>query len=324
MSAPRLSKRARPADATPKAAVPMPAITPTSASRAGPSGGPVLASSPMQFTSMISPQQAAQMQMVQHQQQIAQPPPQLPQLPTTADHNLLGKKLADTWRPREPVGQLLLPVRIEIDGSQLTPPQERSYHDEIIWNAFEPGSSITEFARLTCEDEDLPPQFGEEIAKTIHRAIEQQGATRPPAGILPLKIDVVRNGVRLEDRVLWNTSDKFLTPEMFAKMTVSDLGLGPEFEMGVAFAVREQLLLHARGLADTSGLEERPSGTVVRSEKASLNWTPIVRRDGEPPDGVAADALGAERRDRYRERQAPPPEGSASGEPGPAATNMEL
>lgn len=311
-------KRTRPADATPKGAVPMPAITPTS-SRAGPSGGPVLASSPMQFAPQmqISPQQAQQM----HMQQAAQPPPQPPQLPTTADHNLLGVKLRDTWRPVEPTGQLLLPIRIAINGSQMTPPQERSYHDEIIWNAFEPGKSITEFARVTCEEEDLPPQFGEEIAKTIHRAIESQGATRPPAGILPLKIDVVRNGVRLEDRVLWNASDTFLTPEKFAKMTVADLGLGPEFEMGVAFAIREQLLMHARGLADTSGLEEELSNSVVRSEKASLNWTPTVRREGDPPDGVVADELGADRRDRYRERHA---QSEAGRQPGAASTNMEL
>lgn len=302
---------------TPKGAVSMPAFTPTSAARAGPSGGPVLASSPKQFQQMISPQQAQQMQMLH----VAQPPPQPPQLPTTADHNLLGKKLADTWQPVQVVGQLLLPVRLAIDGSQLTPPHERSYHDEVIWNAFEPGTSITAFAKLTCEEEDLPPQFAEEIERTIHRAIEQQGSVRPPAGILPLKLDVVRNGVRLEDRVLWNTEDEHLTPEEFAKMLVSDLGLGPEFENGVAFAVREQLLFHARGIADTSGMEEEPSDSVVRSEKAALAWTPTVQRDGEPPDGVVTDELGAERRDRYKERQAPQAE--ASGQPDPGLLKME-
>jgi len=233
---------------------------------------------------------------------------QAPQLPTTADRNLLGRKLSDAWQPFSPSGEALVTVRLDIDGSQMTPPQERSYRDEVLWNAREPPEHIEAFARLTCEEEGLPPPFVEEITRAIRRVAEA-GVRVPPQGLAPLQLEVARNGVLLQDRVLWDTRPGGAAPEEFASRLCSDLDLGADFASGVALAVRDQLqrLQQRHTLGDAEAAAAAASASaggepalVVRTEKEAFEWTPVVRRDGEEGDGD--DAKGIDRRDRYRKR----------------------
>ena len=239
---------------------------------------------------------------------LAAPSPMLmqaPQLPTTSDHNLLGRKLSDSWQPFSPEGEALVTVRLDIDGSQMTPPQERSYRDEVLWNAREPQEHIEAFARLTCEEEGLPSPFVEEIAHAIRRVAEA-GVRVPPQGLAPLQLEVSRNGVLLQDRVLWDTRPGGVAPEEFASQLCGDLALGDDFASGVALAVRDQLQRlqqrHTLGDAEAAGVHaggaEPPS--VVRAEREAFEWTPVVRRDGDEDDDD--EAKGVDRRDRYRQR----------------------
>jgi len=245
---------------------------------------------------------------------------QMPQLPTTADHNLLGRKLGDGWQPFAPSGEALVSVRLDIDGSQMTPPQERSYRDDLLWNAREPPEHIEAFARLTCEEEGLPLPFVEEITLAIRRAAEA-GVRVPPQGLAPLQLEVVRNGVLLQDRVLWDTRPGGVAPEQFASQLCADLALGQDFESGVALAVRMQLQRlqqrHTLGDAEAAGGAEPHAGHgmgVVRSEKEAFEWTPTVRREGEDADiDFEKDVEAADRRDRYRKRMSVSASGVVEG-----------
>ena len=198
-----------------------------------------------------------------------------PQLPTTTDHNLLGRKLSDAWQPFLPSGEALVTVPLNIDGSQMTPPQERSYHDEVLWNAREPPEHIDAFARMTCEEEGLPPPFVEEIARAIRRVAEA-GVRVPPQGLAPLQLEVARNGVLLQDRVLWDTrpGSAAIKPEEFAATLCSDLALGSDFESGVALAVRHQL----------QRLQQRH--TLGDAEAAAAAASASGAASGEPPSVV--------------------------------------
>ena len=207
---------------------------------------------------------------------------QAPQLPTTADHNLLGRKLNDAWQPFLPSGEALVTVRLNIDGSRMTPPQERSYQDEVLWNAREPSEHIENFARMTCEEEGLPLPFVEEIAHAIRRVAEA-GVRVPPQGLAPLQLEVARNGVLLQDRVLWDTrpGSAAIKPEDFAARLCSDLALGSDFESGVALAVRHQLQRlqqrHTLGDAEAAAAGASASGeppSVVRTAKKAFTTQP--------------------------------------------------
>ena len=281
-----VSKRQRLDAAAPKAFTPGPVIAPGSLQRIGSQpavmGGPIVAA-PTPVISMPAP----------------------PTLPTTADYNLIGKKLESSWQPAAPGGEEMVTVRLDIDGSRMNPPQERSYQDDVLWNVREPLGQIDAFAKLTCEDEGLPPPFAEEIARAI-RAVAEGGARVPPQGLASLELEVVRNGVLLQDTVLWDTRPGGAPPEQFAQQLCADLSLGAEFESGVAFAVREQLqtLQHTMLKSETEvlarGADEAPS--VMRTEKEAIEqWTPVVRRDGDDADG--RDVKGAARRDRYAARR---------------------
>ncbi|CAM9255581.1 unnamed protein product, partial [Choristocarpus tenellus] len=60
--------------------------------------------------------------------------------------------------------------------------------------------------------------------------------------LVPIKLDVEMDGVRLVDSLVWDMHEQQLSPEAFAVMTCSDLGLPRSFESLVAASISDQLL----------------------------------------------------------------------------------
>jgi hypothetical protein len=249
-------------------------------------------------------------------------------LPATPAHNTIGEQLRDTLHPYAPERELLVPVRIDIDGALLAPPAAQSYRDELLWNAHEASVTPEGFARLTCAEVGLPVDaFEQPIATQIRRAVaealasakpvvavpaaaaaaaaaaaeaaaaaaaaapQETIASQPTNSVIPLEMHISHaSGIELHDRVLWDTGDSTLTPEAFAQQLCADVGL-PELEGAVAFAVREQLL-QARSSREAEA--ETPlvatGDAVVRSESESESWTTrILIRDLETPAPAAAE-----------------------------------
>ena len=81
------------------------------------------------------------------------------QLPSTPAHNLLGKPLSDQWQPYAPGEEQLMTIKLDISGSELDPPSERSYTDMLLWNVRDTSITPEAYAKLVCEEEVLqsPP-----------------------------------------------------------------------------------------------------------------------------------------------------------------------
>ncbi|CAN0231105.1 unnamed protein product, partial [Phaeothamnion confervicola] len=64
--------------------------------------------------------------------------------------------------------------------------------------------------------------------------------------LVPLRIDVELEGVRLLDSAVWDLHDQNLSPEAFAARTVAELRLPARFERPIARQLHEQLRYFAR------------------------------------------------------------------------------
>mmetsp|Transcript_34147 Transcript_34147/g.89800 ORF Transcript_34147/g.89800 Transcript_34147/m.89800 type:complete len:297 (+) Transcript_34147:509-1399(+) len=237
-------------------------------------------------------------------------------LPATPAFNTLGEQLRDTFHPFSPPAELLIPVKLEVDGSKLVPPVEQHFSETVLWNAHEAASNVDAFAKLTRVEVGLPAVFDEQIAAQIKRAASEALATIPSAtnsgdqGVITLDLHVSHpSGVELHDRVLWDTSCTTPTPEEFARQLCSDLNI-TELEGAVALAVREQLLaIRASAVETVPPTTPADEISVVRSERDALEWSPFISVAGtsaeiEHTEWLKAEAKESERRDRLRRRAA--------------------
>mmetsp|Transcript_14506 Transcript_14506/g.31110 ORF Transcript_14506/g.31110 Transcript_14506/m.31110 type:complete len:296 (-) Transcript_14506:268-1155(-) len=233
-------------------------------------------------------------------------------LSSSASYNSLGIPLPDSWDPYCPAGEDLVAVRIEIDGSKHKPPCDRVFFDEVLWNVHETSLSPEEFARITCDEEDLPASFVEPIASHLRDALAAyEPQLDSPASCRPLDLQILaeRRGILLQDRVLWDAAPPSafaLSVEEFAGRLCEDMSLPSDFSVAVAVAMRCELQRLTAG-----DEEEQPSAsrdrsarvqnTVVRSESEALEWSPLISMD--PNDEAKhAGRARADRGDRYRRR----------------------
>jgi len=221
---------------------------------------------------------------------------------TTPSFNSLGKPLPEAWHPYVPAGELLVAVRLHIDGTQLDPPSERSYTDELLWNVCDAQISPEAFARITCEEEDLPQNFADAIAMAIKRAVAIERHPSTNTDPQQIELSAERNGMVLHDRLVWDASaqaESMMPVESFAQKLTTDLSLPMEMSAAVAIAMRYEL--QKGGNPIDAGSDGR---AFIRTEKEALEWSPILstdRREPEPHDFKSAD-----RRDRYRARMGRP------------------
>jgi len=223
-------------------------------------------------------------------------------------YNSLGKPLQESLQPYAPRSQHLVVIRIDIDGSDLSPPVDRSYRDELLWNIHDDSLTPQAFASMTCEEENLPKAFEGAIAATITREAAREAAReRHEAGhaaqTVSIDLHAERRGFALHDRFLWEVgpaAEATLTAESFARRVCADLGLPPDMSVAVAASLRQEV--QRMGDALPAGSVGTDGDGAVRSEKEAIEWSPVVSADNRPGDTHEL-FKSADRRDRYRKRQ---------------------
>uniref|UniRef100_A0A8C7MRK0 SWI/SNF related BAF chromatin remodeling complex subunit B1 n=1 Tax=Oncorhynchus kisutch TaxID=8019 RepID=A0A8C7MRK0_ONCKI len=145
--------------------------------------------------------------------------------------------------------EVLVPIRLdmEIDGQKL--------RDAFTWNMNEKLMTPEMFAEILCDDLDLNPLA---FAPAIASAIRQQIESYPTDSILDeqtdqrviIKLNIHVGNISLVDQFEWDMLERENSPETFALMLCSELGLGGgEFVTTIAYSIRGQLSWHQRTYA---------------------------------------------------------------------------
>ncbi|KAG1234325.1 hypothetical protein G6F68_006285 [Rhizopus microsporus] len=195
------------------------------------------------------------------------------------------------------VEEILIPIRLDIqnDGYRIC--------DTFVWNVNDPSISPIQFARITCDDLSLPLYFVRFIAASIVDQIENYyssmyGAHEENVESTPfhhplarrntklkdemldlksdlftsktelrvfIKLDITIGNMKLNDKFEWDITCKDNSPEAFAKVLVSELGLPGEFKYvasyncqyrkpywiprsAIAHSIREQIYTYVKSL----------------------------------------------------------------------------
>merc|ERR1711892_295892 len=168
----------------------------------------------------------------------------------------------------------LVPIRpdMEIEGHKL--------RDSFTWNRNEKHLSINDFARLLCDDLELPNQ---PFVAAITNSITTQLAEHPREAIMEgssdqrvnIKLNIHVSNISLVDQIEWDMSEKQNTPEQFAAQLCRDLGLGGEFVTAISYSIRGQLAWHQKTLA----YMENPSSVIKQPLRANTDleqWSPVL------------------------------------------------
>ena len=166
---------------------------------------------------------------------------------------------------------VLIPIRIDLDL-----PNGR-LHDTFLWNLHETLITPDIFAQTMGADLDLPPQ----VVSTIAAAIRDQLAEYAPVAqisipessgemraVCPLTVNL--DDVVYTDRFEWDLANTLLSPEHFAKVICSELGLRNEFIPSIAAGIYEFSLQRKKDLYD-SGLPELDNSS-ARQDGADAGW----------------------------------------------------
>uniref|UniRef100_A0A674EG38 SWI/SNF-related matrix-associated actin-dependent regulator of chromatin subfamily B member 1 n=2 Tax=Salmo trutta TaxID=8032 RepID=A0A674EG38_SALTR len=170
--------------------------------------------------------------------------------------------------------EVLVPIRLdmEIDGQKL--------RDAFTWNMNEKLMTPEMFAEILCDDLDLNPLA---FVPAITSAIRQQIESYPTDSILDeqtdqrviIKLNIHVGNISLVDQFEWDMSERENSPETFALMLCSELGLGGEFVTTIAYSIRGQLSWHQR----TYAFSENPLPTVeiaIRNTGDADTWCPLL------------------------------------------------
>ena len=211
----------------------------------------------------------------------------------------------------------LVPIRVDLeqDGCRVK--------ETFTWNMNDLTITPRAFALQLCHDENLPRQFTDSIALTIDEQLrEYRSLSHMEIGHRMAKI-VLRiqiGATLLEDCFLWDHGESLLTPENFAEILCSEIGLGGEFETRIAHSIREQLL-GDRKVAFAELAHEHESVIKIREltdcfrgveaedwspQLHMQSWLDVDRADKESD-------LEARRRKRMREEEEAPTAGRRSG-----------
>ncbi|CEG74223.1 hypothetical protein RMATCC62417_09463 [Rhizopus microsporus] len=205
------------------------------------------------------------------------------------------------------VEEILLPIRLDIqnDGYRIC--------DTFVWNVNDPSISPIQFARITCDDLSLPLYFVRLIAASMVDQIEDcyssiYGAdeenvestlfhhplatrsiklkdemfdlktdlfTSKTELRIFIKLDITIGNMELNDKFEWDITCKENSPEVFAKLLVSELRLSGEFKSAIAHSIREQIYTFVKSL-HLSGYHVWNKSIMNRGFKKS--FLPIVKK----------------------------------------------
>ncbi|KAJ3207329.1 hypothetical protein HK099_000300 [Clydaea vesicula] len=158
------------------------------------------------------------------------------------DHDIMSKaelkKMAETT-------ECLIPIKIEfeIDG------ENSLLKDCFVWNLNEKILTPEKFAKLMCEDLNIPTSkystmissaIKDQVKEHVQFYLENDRPLFPDSRIF-IELDLNFGTNTFKDRFEWDlTSD--LEPEEFARILAQDLGFGGELVPMIAYSIREQIL----------------------------------------------------------------------------------
>lgn len=145
---------------------------------------------------------------------------------------------------------VLVPLKIDMTykGARLV--------DTFCWDLYESVMLPEEFAARMCADLNLPVGYHERISlqmteqiaayQEVIDCIYKYGSAIPDwdrkvSQIQPITVGVRNGNVDYSDRIDWDPMAEHFTPEDFASLTCSDLGLPIEMEPAIAHKIRESL-----------------------------------------------------------------------------------
>lgn len=177
-----------------------------------------------------------------------------------------GSSSKSNVRFRMPTAENLIPIRIDVEA------EGQRYKDAFTWNANDPDSEISVFAKRTVKDLNLPIAFVPHIVQAIQAQVSEfhsyEGLEMITGErVVCLKLDLRVNSTVIRDQFLWDVGNFDSDPEEFAKCLCRDLELeDPEVGPAIAVAIREQLYVLA-AQSVSSGRETRIS------KKTRRDWT---------------------------------------------------
>ncbi|KAI5474587.1 chromatin structure-remodeling complex subunit SFH1 [Pseudohyphozyma bogoriensis] len=148
---------------------------------------------------------------------------------------------------------ILVPISIELDVETF------KIRDSFVWNLNEKLITPTSFARIFCDDLDIPATFAVEVAKQItDQIVEQSGVAEVQVRDedeerddvekdlrVVLNLDVQIGTLHLQDRIEWDLSSP-LTPELFALTLCRDLSLSSSALPLITHAIQSELFRHKK------------------------------------------------------------------------------
>ena len=185
---------------------------------------------------------------------------------------------------------IIIPIHFELEHNETT------YSDFFTWNINDTTLTPEEFASVYCSDlnttgHDDMSFLHQHVVSTIEEHIEEYekvAAVKLPDFHAIINLTCNLNDKFYEDNFQWNLSDSSLTPEMFAEIVVSDLGLTRDFLPLLSYSlydsvtkIKKEWLDGNISLGDSTTLMNDAafgylSGIRLDIDSLGVNWWPRV------------------------------------------------
>ncbi|GLB39897.1 putative SNF5-domain-containing protein [Lyophyllum shimeji] len=98
-----------------------------------------------------------------------------------------------------------------------------------------------------------------------------------------IKLDIIVGSMKLDDQFEWDLDSEHASPEEFAEVYATELGLNGEFKTAIAHSIREQVQTYQKSLF----LVGHPSdGSAIQDEELRLSFLPSLTSAARPLDHV--------------------------------------
>lgn len=187
---------------------------------------------------------------------------------------------------------IIIPIKLKITTPGAV------INDQILWNLNDELITPEIFASMMAQDLDLNRNTEQAIVSNIKDQIQNYKdlISNPNNSIIDqflrnekefhavLDISCNIGEDFFTDKVEWDLLDNTVTPEMFAKTIVADIGLKPEFETAIAVAVYDEIYKFKRELIEnpqqvSQNIDSLPFFNLVNSDDASKGYVQGLRYD---------------------------------------------
>ena len=205
----------------------------------------------------------------------------------------------------------LIPININVELEGV------KYKDSILWNLHEPYLTLETFVQILASDNNLSSDFEKEILAQMKRQISFYKKFNRIEGdeiLKTIKIDLLIGNIEYKDQFEWDINNPENDPEEFAKNVCVDLGLGTEFVVPIAHAIRIQILEHQKSANNERnsynfGIYRQPNkknvidcNNYIREIFTDTSeWDPEVKHLNE--DEIKKFEKNEERKYRYAQRK---------------------